>query len=201
MKLFAKFCVVAAGGSDDKDAPDPQVDEGRVPLKLTVAQYRALQATARGDVYRTHGSVVYTLTGPCSSACLWALACAELIANPPEARGHGRHRMVLTPSGCAALKLADQYSSRRSSAAARPAHSLSNHGEDEFRAPAQISVGCAGTARSADNLKGAGIDRRASKLDHNLSGNSSAIRATHAKTCRADASAIVSGNAGLRSRI
>jgi len=32
--------------------------------KLTDAQYLALQATARGDVYRTHSGSVYTLTGP-----------------------------------------------------------------------------------------------------------------------------------------
>ena len=159
MKPSTKFRVVAGVVSDDKDAPDPQVDEGRVPLKLTVAQYRALQVTARGEVYRTHSSIAYTLTGPCSSASLWALARAELIADPPEARGYGRHRMTLTPKGCAALTLAHQSSSGKKRGGRQTR--LSHLGEDEFRAPTQINVGCAGTARSADNLEGAGTDRRA----------------------------------------
>ena len=84
----------------------PLVDEDGVPLRLTVAQHRALKATARGEVYRTHNSITYTLTGPCGSTPLWALARADLIADPPEAREHGRHRMVLTPKGVAALELA-----------------------------------------------------------------------------------------------
>jgi hypothetical protein len=86
--------------------PGPQGDESGVPLRLTIAQYRALRATARGEVYRTHNSVTYTLTGPCSSVALWALARAELIADPPEPREHGRHRMTLTAKGRAALELA-----------------------------------------------------------------------------------------------
>ena len=77
-----------------------------VPLRLTVAQHRALQATARGEVYRTHNSISYTLTGPCGSVPLWALARADLIADPPESRQHGRHRMVLTAKGRAALEVA-----------------------------------------------------------------------------------------------
>jgi len=38
-----------------------------VHVPLTGAEYRALQCTARGEVYRTHSSVLYTLTGPCAS--------------------------------------------------------------------------------------------------------------------------------------
>ena len=74
--------------------------------KLTVAQYRGLQATERGEVYRTHTSIAYTLTGPCSSVPLWALARAGLIADPVEAGQRGRHRMMLTAKGRAALELA-----------------------------------------------------------------------------------------------
>ncbi|MBT1517332.1 hypothetical protein KIP88_44275 [Bradyrhizobium sp. SRL28] len=81
-----------------------QIDGESVPLRLTIAQYRALQATARGEVYRTRNSIAYTLIGPCSSVPLWALARAGLIADPPEARQHGR--MVLTARGRAALELA-----------------------------------------------------------------------------------------------
>jgi hypothetical protein len=77
--------------------------EVEVPLRLTVAQHRALQATARGEVYRTHTSIAYTLTGPCGSTSLWALSRADLIADPPEAREHGRHRMVITAKGRDAL--------------------------------------------------------------------------------------------------
>jgi hypothetical protein len=68
-----------------------QVDEAGMALRLTVAQYRALQATERGEVYRTHTSIAYTLTGPCGSVPLWALARADLIANPLEAGQRGRH--------------------------------------------------------------------------------------------------------------
>jgi len=85
--------------------PGPQVDEVGLPFRLTVAQHRALQATARGEVYRTHNSITYTLTGPGGSAPLWALSRADLISDPPEARQHGRHRMVLTAKGRAALEL------------------------------------------------------------------------------------------------
>ena len=87
-------------------ANTPQVNEADMPLRLTVAQHRALQATARGEVYRTHNSITYTLTGPCGSVPLWALARADLIADPPEARQYGRHRMVLTAKGRDALELA-----------------------------------------------------------------------------------------------
>jgi hypothetical protein len=83
-----------------------QVDEAGMAPRLTVAQYRALQATERGEVYRTHTSIAYTLTGPCGSVPLWALARADLIANPLEAGQRGRHRMMLTAKGRAALELA-----------------------------------------------------------------------------------------------
>ena len=53
--------------------------------KITDAQYLALQATARGEVYRTQGGSVFTLTGPGGSKALWALARADLIADPPDA--------------------------------------------------------------------------------------------------------------------
>lgn len=81
----------------------PQVDGESVPLRLTVAQYRALQATDRGEVFRTRSSISNTLTGPCGSAPLWALARADLIADPPGGAEHGRHRMVLTKKGRDAL--------------------------------------------------------------------------------------------------
>jgi len=81
-------------------------DEAGVPLRLTIAQYRALRATSRGEVYRTHTNTSYTLTGPCGSAALWALARADLIVDPPEAKKQGRHRMLLTAKGRAALELA-----------------------------------------------------------------------------------------------
>ena len=71
--------------------------------RLTEAQYRALHATARGEVYRTHSNTQYTLTGPCGSRALWALARAGLITDPPDARKHGRYLMVLTAKGRAAL--------------------------------------------------------------------------------------------------
>ena len=76
-----------------------------VHVPLTGAQYRALHFTARGEVYRTHSSVLYTLTGPCPSQPLWALARAKLIVDPPAAKQYGRHQMVLTANGRAALKL------------------------------------------------------------------------------------------------
>jgi hypothetical protein len=72
---------------------------------LTVAQHRALHFTARGEVYRTHSSVLYTLTGPCPSQPLWALARAKLIVDPPTAKQYGRHQMVLSAKGRAVLKL------------------------------------------------------------------------------------------------
>jgi len=84
----------------------PQVDGVDVPLRLTIAQHRALQATARGEVFRTLNSVTNTLTGPCGSQPLWALARADLIADSSTAGEHGRHRMVLTAKGNAALEFA-----------------------------------------------------------------------------------------------
>jgi hypothetical protein len=74
-------------------------------VPLTGAEYRALLCTAQGEVYRTYSSVLYTLTGPCPSQPLWALARAKLIADPPAANQYGRHQMVLTAKGRAALKL------------------------------------------------------------------------------------------------
>jgi len=71
--------------------------------KLTDAQYLALQATARGDVYRTHSVSVYTLTGPGGSQALWSMARAGLIADPPDVGKHSHYRMVVTPSGMLAL--------------------------------------------------------------------------------------------------
>lgn len=88
-------------------ASGPQGDETDVPLKLTLAQYRALQATVRGEVHRTRDGITYSLTGPGGSKALWALERAGLIAEPPEAAGQsGRHRMVITTKGLAALDLA-----------------------------------------------------------------------------------------------
>ena len=70
--------------------------------KLTT-QYLALQATARGEVYRTHTGTVYTLTGPGGSKPLWALVRAGLIADPPDAKKYSRYPMVVTKKGQAAL--------------------------------------------------------------------------------------------------
>ncbi|MBR1157099.1 hypothetical protein [Bradyrhizobium sp. JYMT SZCCT0428] len=72
-------------------------------LKLTTAQYLALQAAARREVYRTHTGSVYTLTGPCGSKALWALAQAGLIADPPDSKKQPRYPMVVTPTGMIAL--------------------------------------------------------------------------------------------------
>ena len=73
--------------------------------KLTDAQYLALQATARGEVYRTHTGTVYTLTGPGGSKPLWALVRASLIVDPPDAKKYSRYPMVVTEKGQAALVL------------------------------------------------------------------------------------------------
>ncbi|MBR1287112.1 hypothetical protein JQ597_34165 [Bradyrhizobium sp. AUGA SZCCT0177] len=81
--------------------------------KLTDAQYLALQATARGEVYRTHTSTHFTLTGPGGSKALWALARAGLIDDPPHAKKHDRYQMVLTEMGRAALAAHDEVKSRR----------------------------------------------------------------------------------------
>ena len=72
--------------------------------KLTSAQHLALQATARGEVYRMHTRSVFTLVGPAGSKALWALVRAELIADPPDAIER-RYQMVLTERGQAALAL------------------------------------------------------------------------------------------------
>ena len=84
-----------------------------VPLRLTFAQYRALLATDRGEVFRTRSSIANTLTGPCGSIPLWALARAGLIADPAGGGEHGRHRMVVTPKGHDALTLASLNFKRR----------------------------------------------------------------------------------------
>jgi hypothetical protein len=86
------------GGDDDRCAV-----LALMVLKLTNAQYLALQATTRGEVYRTHSGSVYTLTGPGGSQPLWAVARAGLIADPPDAKKHRRYQMVLTSSGTLAL--------------------------------------------------------------------------------------------------
>jgi hypothetical protein len=90
---------------------EPQVDGESVPLRLTVAQHRALLATDRGEVFRTRSSISNTLTGPCGSAPLWALARAELIVDSAVSGEHGRHRMMLTQKGRDALALASSRSS------------------------------------------------------------------------------------------
>lgn len=76
--------------------PGTQCDEVGVSLRLPIAQYRALLATARGEVYRTRNSITFTITGPCSSVLLWKLARVELIADPLGAEHHGRHQTELT---------------------------------------------------------------------------------------------------------
>ena len=81
--------------------------------RLTSAQRLALQATARGEVYRTHTGSAFTLVGPCSSLSLWALVRAELIADPPDAKEHSRYQMVLTDKGQAALALMTDAASLR----------------------------------------------------------------------------------------
>ena len=71
--------------------------------RLTAAQFAALEATARGEVYRTRTGSVYTLTGPCSSQALWALVRLNLIADPANAIDDPRYQMVVTEKGYAAL--------------------------------------------------------------------------------------------------
>ena len=75
---------------------------------LTDKHRQGLQATARGDVFRTYNSTEFTITGPCGSKLLWALARAGLIADPPGGPLVGCHCMVLTAKGLAALGLADK---------------------------------------------------------------------------------------------
>ena len=94
---------MARGGSDDQNAPDPQGSEGLLPFRLTVAEFQGLHETARGEVFRTHTTIAYTITGPASSKVLWALARAGLIADSVPVGRHGRHPMVLTEKGRAAL--------------------------------------------------------------------------------------------------
>ena len=64
---------------------------------LTDKHRQGLQATARGEVFRTYNSTEFTITGPCGSKLLWSLARAGLIADPPGGRLgglplHGAHR-------------------------------------------------------------------------------------------------------------
>jgi len=63
---------------------------------LTNKHRQALQATARGEVFRTYNSTEFTITGPCGSKLLWSLARAGLIADPPGGplvgSLHGAHR-------------------------------------------------------------------------------------------------------------
>ena len=40
---------------------------------LTDKHRQGLQATARGDVFRTYNSTEFTITGPCGSKLLWSL--------------------------------------------------------------------------------------------------------------------------------
>ena len=75
---------------------------------LTDKHRQALQATARGEVFRTYNSTEFTITGPCGSKLLWSLARAGLIADPPGGPLVGCHCMVLTARGLAALGLADK---------------------------------------------------------------------------------------------
>ena len=74
---------------------------------LTDKHVQALQATARGEVFRTYNGTEFKITGPCSSKLLWSLARAGLIADPRGGPLPGCHCMVLTAKGLAALGLAD----------------------------------------------------------------------------------------------
>jgi len=74
----------------------------------TDKHHQALQATARGEVFRTYNSTQFTITGPCGSKLLWSLARKGLIADPPGGPLPGCHCMVLTARGLAALGLADK---------------------------------------------------------------------------------------------
>jgi hypothetical protein len=69
---------------------------------LTGKHLRALQATARSEVFRTYHSTAFTITGPCSSKLLWSLAREGLIADPPDGPLPGCHCMVVTAKGLAA---------------------------------------------------------------------------------------------------
>lgn len=71
---------------------------------LTDRYLHALQATARGEVFRTYNSTAFKITGPCSSRVLWSLARMDLIADPPGGPLQGCHCMVLTAKGVAALQ-------------------------------------------------------------------------------------------------
>ena len=64
--------------------------------RLTDKHRQALQATARGEVFRTYNSTEFTITGPCGSKLLWSLARAGLITDPPGGPLVGCHCMVLT---------------------------------------------------------------------------------------------------------
>ena len=71
---------------------------------LTDKHRQGLQATARGDVFRTYNSTEFTITGPCGSKLLWSLARKGLIADPPGGPLPGCHCMVLAAEGEAALR-------------------------------------------------------------------------------------------------
>jgi hypothetical protein len=73
---------------------------------LTDAQYRALRAAARGEVYRTYNGSVSVLTGPGGSKTIRSLIRARLIVDPPNAKKHSPYRMMVTEEGQAALVLA-----------------------------------------------------------------------------------------------
>ena len=88
--------------------PPPVKTRSSSRHNLTDAQNLALQATARGEVYRTHTGSVYTLTGPCGSQPLWALFRLKLIADPANAIDDPRYQMVVTEKGRAALAAHDK---------------------------------------------------------------------------------------------
>ncbi|MBR1236614.1 hypothetical protein [Bradyrhizobium sp. AUGA SZCCT0182] len=88
--------------------PPPVKTRSSSRHNLTDAQYLALQATARGEVYRTHTGTHFTLTGPAGSKALWALVRLNLIADPANAIEDPRYQMVVTKQGYAALAAHDQ---------------------------------------------------------------------------------------------
>jgi hypothetical protein len=70
---------------------------------LTSKYLHALQAVARGEVFRTFNSMAFKITGPYSSRLFWALHRRGLIADPAGGPLQGCHRMVLTAAGVVAL--------------------------------------------------------------------------------------------------
>jgi hypothetical protein len=87
--------------------PPPVKTRSSSRHKLTDAQYLALQATARGEVYRMHTGSAYTLTGPCGSKALWALVRLNLIADAANAIKDPRYQMMVTKKGRATLAAHD----------------------------------------------------------------------------------------------